>query len=274
MLYKLSGDAERRLRNGDVSSGNAGLMQACCVSSRQSVNDIFRRVAAKGLVEKVSNGNGGRGLATRYRICVEDPRFPSPKAQKPSNVDLQVSRQKPANPDLHVSAEKPANEKPETRKSDDGNPQIRSPKPANLDLHTSLNAFLNDHPLNHQKGGEVRAEHRASSEQTTPRVSEPDSSDQQDQTEVPHWLPLDLLVEYEKMRKRLRKEISRKLLIETLTEYHNRCEDVKELLRGAIVNDRVWFGKKNEQDFRRPLNAVPANPERANRKPRVFKNEF
>jgi hypothetical protein len=93
--------------------GNAKLIRRARVGTRQGLNYILKKLEAKKLISKISDGDGGRGLATVYRILVEDSRFPVPgrKALKPASNSLQVST-------------------PDTRKCDSENPQVDAAKPA------------------------------------------------------------------------------------------------------------------------------------------------
>ena len=132
--------------------GNAQLIRACGIRSRQGVNKIARKLEAKKLIQILERGDG-RGKATVYRICVEHPAFPWPrkKADKPGSPDFPFRGQEPATPELSVSADKPetpelsvSDRKPatgdrETRNCEHQNPQLSAQKPATLELHTDLN---------------------------------------------------------------------------------------------------------------------------------------
>lgn len=89
--------------------GNSALMRATGCKSRQGINYIVRRLIDRGLIQMVSKGDGGRGLATVYRLSVEDERFPMPK---PATDNLRVSESK----NLQVQPAKPATSGSKTRK--------------------------------------------------------------------------------------------------------------------------------------------------------------
>jgi hypothetical protein len=117
--------------------GNARLMRACGVTSRQGLNYIARLLIEKGLIEVVAYGKGGHGMATVYRICTEDDRFPK---REPTSSDLQVSDSQPTSPDLQVTSEQPASERALTRKYDPTYPQVNPNLPASSDLHPDLDS--------------------------------------------------------------------------------------------------------------------------------------
>ncbi len=121
--------------------GNDKLMVACGVTTRQGVNAIANRlIHRRRLIEVLEVGNG-RGKATVYRICTEDPRFPLPK---PATVELLVSDEEPATVELSLPVDKPATRDTETRNSHPLNPQLDPEKPATLALHTDVkNGFKN-----------------------------------------------------------------------------------------------------------------------------------
>jgi hypothetical protein len=91
--------------SGDtVHPGNDKLMMACGVHSRQAVRKIAARLVEKKLIEIVAHGHGGRGLATCYRICIEDARFPGPKKKSlPTTEELSVEGTQPTTEELPVN---------------------------------------------------------------------------------------------------------------------------------------------------------------------------
>jgi hypothetical protein len=87
--------------------------------SERGVRDIIQRLIAKGLIERLRVGDGGRGLATEYRIRVEDDRFP-----KPGSNRCRVIKMKAGSNDCHVSGDKRGSGAPETRQLDGVNPAV------------------------------------------------------------------------------------------------------------------------------------------------------
>lgn len=91
---------------------------------RTGVNYIARRLIDKNLITKISEGNGGRGLATVFRLVVEDARYPEPRRKQTAEGDPAEQRKskKPASNHCQVSAIE--------------NPPLEAPKPASSGLET------------------------------------------------------------------------------------------------------------------------------------------
>jgi hypothetical protein len=99
----------------DPHPGNEKLAKACGVKSRRGVHYIANGLLKKQLIQIVEVGNG-RGKATVYRLCIEDPRYPWPdkpapeKPQKPEvpplevgSLDFAVSKEKVEVQTSHLS---------------------------------------------------------------------------------------------------------------------------------------------------------------------------
>jgi hypothetical protein len=99
----------------DPHPGNQKLAQACGVLTPRGVQYIAKGLVKKQLVQIVEVGNG-RGKATVYRLCTEDPRYPWPdkpapeKPQKPElpppevgSLDFAVSNKKVEVQTSHLS---------------------------------------------------------------------------------------------------------------------------------------------------------------------------
>jgi hypothetical protein len=104
-------------RTATSHPGNHRLMVASN-RSQTGVNFCLRGLMSKGLIERISVGNGS-GLASVYRICVEDSRFPGPKLApkadaKHSIPDCYVSQtndgKNRSSSDCYVSADNPSSE--------------------------------------------------------------------------------------------------------------------------------------------------------------------
>jgi len=111
-------------RTGTSHPGNAALMRQSGRCER-TVQEILKKLRTRGLLEMASKGDGGRGLATVHRFCVEDERYPEPKPRSNTCGD---SESKPRS----------QNEKP--RRSEQETPQIDGGNPAAWDA---------PHPLGH-----------------------------------------------------------------------------------------------------------------------------
>lgn len=68
-------------RNGSFP-GNTKLALTCGVTSRRGVQKIANRLIEKGLIQRIAVGQGYKE-ASIYRICEDDPRYPSAKCAKP-----------------------------------------------------------------------------------------------------------------------------------------------------------------------------------------------
>lgn len=136
-LFTLAAYTVRPLSEQYAHPGNAILMQACAVATRQGMNKVMKRLREKKLIEPMGHEQGGRGHATEYRICVEDPRFPWPTSKaKPATAELQDNEPDTRNSGVAgIDREKPATADKETRNCETGNPQLTSAKPATVELH-------------------------------------------------------------------------------------------------------------------------------------------
>ena len=114
--------------------GNAAMMRQSNRTER-GVRWIIQGLIEKALIEKVSDGDGGRGLATVYRFCVEDDRFPKPGSNRCRVIEI-----KPGSNDCHVSGDKPGSGAPETRQWNGENPAVWTAahpiNPSSTSIHT------------------------------------------------------------------------------------------------------------------------------------------
>jgi hypothetical protein len=136
-LFTLASFTVRPLSEVYAHPGNAILMQACAIATRQGMNAVTKRLLKKKLIEPMGHEKGGRGMATEWRICVEDERFPWPKSKaKPATVELQDNEPETRNARVAGNGEnKPATENRKTRNCVPLNPQLASAKPATVELH-------------------------------------------------------------------------------------------------------------------------------------------
>lgn len=93
---------------GGAHPGNLTLSRWCNVSRDTSVRRILSRLVGRRLTERTSAGHGGRGLATVWRIRIEDPRFPEPKPAPDKERVSQQQNQLPENQNPLFGAQKPA----------------------------------------------------------------------------------------------------------------------------------------------------------------------
>jgi len=114
---------------GGSRPGNKALMRAIGCKTYRGVQYVIGRLFKRRLVERTNKGNGGRGLATIYRIRIEDPRFPgetrkselrgflkeTAKSELPG-FDQETPKYGAANPE--VEGPKPRSTTPETPKSE------------------------------------------------------------------------------------------------------------------------------------------------------------
>jgi len=119
VLYSLAVAAD--YKQATSHPGNAAMMRQSNRSER-GVRDIIKRLIVRRLIERITVGDGGRGLATMYRICVEDHRFPEPR--KPGSNRCRVIEMKPGSNDCPVSDGKPGSGEQETRQLDGENPAV------------------------------------------------------------------------------------------------------------------------------------------------------
>jgi hypothetical protein len=132
--------------NEDPHPGNARLMRACQVKTRQGLNKISDRVCNRHRLAVMVEKGGGKHNANVYRICIEDPRFPPPK---PATEELRVSEQETCNSSVAGIADetrnqyvagntvfKPATGEAETRNAESSNPQLEPAKPATETVQT------------------------------------------------------------------------------------------------------------------------------------------
>lgn len=137
-LNCLSAHADYRT-GGGAHPGNATLSCWCGCNERNARKNVARLITLK-LIERTSAGCGGRGLASVYRICIEDPRFPEPKS---ASHRLQVPELKPAPDQERVSDSKPGLLRDlvsgdENQVSKTKNPVFGNQKPGLLRDHTSF----------------------------------------------------------------------------------------------------------------------------------------
>lgn len=132
VLYSLGVAADYKTALSHPGNFTMGHQSNRC---ERGVRDIIQRLVTKRLIERVSVGDGGRGLATEYRIRVEDDRFP-----KPGSNRCRVIQMKPGSNDCHVSDDKPGSGVPETRQWNGENPAVQTAthpiNPSSTSIHT------------------------------------------------------------------------------------------------------------------------------------------
>ena len=127
-------DYETGGRKVPAHPGNWHFKKITGVKTDQGVQAILNKLIAKGLIERVGKGAGGRKIASSFRLCIESSLYPAP--QKPPTDDLGVSSsQQPPTGELGVST-KPPTGAPETPNCGTGNPQLADPKPPTGDIET------------------------------------------------------------------------------------------------------------------------------------------
>ena len=115
-------------RTGLSRPGNERLRKVAGIKTHEGVRYILRRLRCdRRLIECVSKGNGGRGLATVWRIKFEDPRFPSPN--KPPSNDLE---------DTEEETPKYSTENPQVIEAKPPSNEAETPKPGASALPKSL----------------------------------------------------------------------------------------------------------------------------------------
>jgi hypothetical protein len=106
------------LKTGTAHPGNR-MLSKWTRRSERSVQRAIKELIEWNLIERVSKGDGGRGLASRYKILIDDPRFPS------KNPAITVPGFQSPNPAIAVSpfrVPKPRQTAFETPTNDGENP--------------------------------------------------------------------------------------------------------------------------------------------------------
>jgi hypothetical protein len=70
---------EADYKTGRGSRPGIARMRKASRRSERGVQFILKSLRSKKLIELTSKGDGGRGLASIYRICLENPAFPDPE---------------------------------------------------------------------------------------------------------------------------------------------------------------------------------------------------
>ena len=107
-LFALAVDSD--YRTGIGHPGNRALSQGCGGVSRQAILKTAHRLIAKHLIEIVTLGSS-RAMATAYRICLEDERFPDPK---PTTPEVASSPEKPTTSEVAGLRAEPTTSRQET----------------------------------------------------------------------------------------------------------------------------------------------------------------
>jgi hypothetical protein len=113
--------------------GNAALMRRSNRKER-ALQEILKGLRVKGLLELASKGDGGRGLATVHRFCIEDSRYSIPtEKSKPRSTECGDTSEKPRIRGHGDIEDKPRSSDEKPRSGETETPQLEPENPAAWD---------------------------------------------------------------------------------------------------------------------------------------------
>jgi hypothetical protein len=197
-------DGERMVMNGlavDVDyeigesrPGNTSLMRRSNRTIR-AVQEILKQLRAKGLLQMVSKGDGGRGLATIHRFCVEDDRYLPPDTEpKPRSKSCGDKDTKPRSDSCGDNKPKPRSAEEKPRSCETETPQLGAENPAaavaplpyfppvNPSSHPSSDGDGSDLPQNPKADREKIGEKNEADELPKVHADAPEPTSQENQT--------------------------------------------------------------------------------------------